>query len=172
MSDVIIRPVLPADVPCVVHMVHELAAHEQMPEHCQLRPEQLHEALFRDQPALFGIVAEHNGSVGGFALYFLNFSTWDGVHGVYAEDVYVRPSLRGRGVGQRFWQYLGQFALDNGYTRVECVTLRTNSLGMTVHLALGARPLDDWRMLRWDGAALHALARGETGSGSRQPAAS
>jgi len=148
-----------------------------MPERCHLEPAQLHRALFGERPALFGIVAELAGAeladaVGGFALYFLNFSTWDGVHGIYAEDVYIRPALRGRGVARRLWSHLARLALDNGYTRVECVTLRTNSLGMTVHLALGARPLDDWRMLRWDGAALHALARGETGSGSRQPAAS
>jgi len=142
VSEVIIRAVEARDVDAVVAMVHELAAHEEMLERCHLEPAQLHRALFGERPALFGIVAELAGAeladaVGGFALYFLNFSTWDGVHGVYAEDVYVRPSLRGRGVGQRFWQYLGQFALDNGYTRVECVTLRTNSLGMTVHLALG-----------------------------------
>lgn len=158
MAEVTIRPIRSEDVPEVVAMVHELAAHEGMAEHCRLRPEQLHEALFRDRAALFGIVAEAEGAVGGFALYFLNFSTWDGVHGVWAEDVYVRPELRGRGVGRALWSHLARFALDNGYTRVDCVTLHDNALGMAAHLALGARPMDDWRVLRWDGEALRALA--------------
>jgi GNAT superfamily N-acetyltransferase len=158
VADVIIRPVRPDDVSEITAMVHELAAHEGMSEHCRLRPEQLSEALFRQRPALFGIVAESEGAVGGFALYFLNFSTWDGVHGVWAEDVYVRPELRGGGVGRALWSHLARFALDHGYSRVECVTLHDNALGMAAHLALGARPMDDWRVLRWDGDALTALA--------------
>ena len=159
MTEVIIRAVEARDVDAVVAMVHELAAHEDMPEHCRLEPAQLHRALFGERPALYGIVAELAGEVGGFALYFLNFSTWDGVHGIYAEDVYLRPALRGRGVARRIWGHLAQLALDNDYTRVECVTLRSNTLGMDVHLALGAEPRDDWRVLRWDGDALTALAK-------------
>jgi len=158
VQEVSIRAVEPGDVADVVAMVYELAAHEEMPEHCRLRPEQLREALFRERPALFGIVAELDGEVGGFALYFLNFSTWNGVHGVYAEDVYVRPSARGKGVGARLWRHLAQLVLDNGYSRLECATLHSNTLGMDVHLALGARPMDDWRVLRWDGDALRTLA--------------
>jgi GNAT superfamily N-acetyltransferase len=158
VSDVIIRPVRPGDVAEVVAMVHELAEHEQLPEHCHLRGEQLHHALFGDRPALYGLVAEQAGAVGGFALYFLNFSTWDGVHGIYAEDVYLRPALRGHGVGRRIWRELARLALRHGYTRVECVTLLSNTLGMRAHLAMGARPMRDWRVLRWDGDALHTLA--------------
>ncbi|HEX4361148.1 MAG TPA: GNAT family N-acetyltransferase [Pseudonocardia sp.] len=159
MTEVIIRAVEARDVDAVVAMVHELAAHEEMPEECHLEPPHLHRALFGERPALYGIVAELDGEVGGFALYFLNFSTWDGVHGIYAEDVYIRPALRGRGVARRIWGHLAQLALDQGYTRVECVTLRSNTLGMDVHLALGAEPRDDWRVLRWDGDALRALAK-------------
>ena len=162
VSEVIIRAVEARDVDAVVAMVHELAAHEEMPEQCHLEPAQLHRALFGERPALFGIVAELAGAeladaVGGFALYFLNFSTWDGVHGIYAEDVYIRPALRGRGVARRLWSHLARLALDNGYTRVDCVTLRSNTLGMDVHLALGAQPMDEWRVLRWDGDALRTL---------------
>jgi len=162
VSEVIIRAVEARDVDAVVAMVHELAAHEEMLERCHLEPAQLHRALFGERPALFGIVAELAGAeladaVGGFALYFLNFSTWDGVHGIYAEDVYIRPALRGRGVARRLWSHLARLALDNGYTRVDCVTLRSNTLGMDVHLALGAQPMDEWRVLRWDGDALRTL---------------
>jgi hypothetical protein len=79
VTEVIIRAVEARDVDAVVAMVHELAAHEDMPEQCHLEPAQLHRALFGERPALYGIVAELDGEVGGFALYFLNFSTWDGV---------------------------------------------------------------------------------------------
>jgi GNAT superfamily N-acetyltransferase len=159
VTEVIIRAIEARDVEAVVAMVHELAAHEEMPEECHLEPAQLHRALFGERPALFGIVADDAGDVGGFALYFLNFSTWDGVHGIYAEDVYLRPAMRGRGVARKIWGHLAQLALDNGYTRIECVTLRSNTLGMDVHLALGAVPRDDWRVLRWDGEALRSLAK-------------
>ncbi|MDT7669250.1 MAG: hypothetical protein QOC74_2033 [Pseudonocardiales bacterium] len=171
MSEVIIRAIEARDVEQVAAMVHELAAHEEMPEHCHLKPEQLLGVLFGERPALFGIVAELDGEVGGFALYFLNFSTWHGVHGIYAEDVYIRPALRGRGVARQIWGHLAQLALDNGYTRVECVTLRSNTLGMDVHLALGAEPRDDWRVLRWEAETLRALAA-STRAGSRGPSAS
>jgi GNAT superfamily N-acetyltransferase len=157
VTEVIIRAIEARDVDAVVAMVHELAAHEEMPGQCHLVPAQLHGALFGERPALFGIVAELAGEVGGFALYFLNFSTWDGVHGIYAEDVYIRPALRGRGVARLLWGHLARLALDSGYTRVDCVTLRSNSLGMDVHLALGAQPMDEWRVLRWEGDALRTL---------------
>jgi GNAT superfamily N-acetyltransferase len=164
VPEVIIRPIEAADVDEVVLMVHELAEHEGMPEQCHLRPEQLREVLFCRRPALFGNVAESDGALGGFNLYFLNFSTWDGVHGIYVEDMYVRPQLRGRGVGRLFYQRLAQLALRHGYSRVECVTLLSNRLGMSVHRALGARTMDDWRVLRWEGAALRGLADAPTGS--------
>jgi GNAT superfamily N-acetyltransferase len=159
VTEVIIRAIEARDVDAVVAMVHELAAHEEMAEECHLEPAQLHRALFGERPALFGVVADDAGEVGGFALYFLNFSTWDGVHGIYAEDVYLRPAMRGRGVARKIWGHLAQLALDNGYTRIECVTLRSNTLGMDAHLALGAQPREDWRVLRWDGEALRSLAK-------------
>jgi GNAT superfamily N-acetyltransferase len=155
----VIRPVAEADLGSVVAMVHELAEYERAPDQCHLTVEQLRTALFGDRPALFGHVAElPGGELVGTALWFLNFSTWDGVHGVYVEDMYVRPALRGRGVGRRLYRHLAQLALDRGYSRVECVTLLSNSLGMSVHRSLGARAMDDWRVLRWEGAALRALA--------------
>ncbi|WP_028938142.1 GNAT family N-acetyltransferase [Pseudonocardia spinosispora] len=158
MAEVVVRAIEARDVDAVVAMVYELAVHEEMPEHCHLEPEQLHRALFGERPALFGLVAEHDGQVDGYALYFLNFSTWDGVHGIYVEDLYIRPTLRGRGVGRQMWSHLARTAVERGYTRLECVTLHENTLGMDVHLKLGARPLTDWQVLRWDGTALHDLA--------------
>ena len=93
-----VRPVRPEDVPAVVAMVHELAEYERAPEQCHLTTEQLHAALFSRAPALFGHVAvDDDDEPVGFALWFLNFSTWAGVHGIYLEDLYVRPAARGTG---------------------------------------------------------------------------
>ncbi len=86
-----VRPVAERDVETVVAMVHELAAYERAPEQCRLTVQQLRSALFGERPALFGHVAEAGGAVVRFALWFLNYSTWDGVHGLHLEDLYVRP---------------------------------------------------------------------------------
>src|SRR5262245_1868873 len=100
--DLAIRPIEPADVPAVVAMVHELAAYERAPDECHLTEAQLAAALFAGSPALFGHVAapRDSGDPVGFSLWFLNFSTWRGTHGIYLEDLFVRPSARGSGAGR------------------------------------------------------------------------
>ena len=100
MLDQRIRRVEERDVDAVVRLVHELAEYERAPNECHLTSEQLHEALFTQSPALFGHVAEVDGAVVGCALWFLNFSTWRGTHGIYLEDLFVRPSQRGSGLGR------------------------------------------------------------------------
>jgi len=82
----------------VVKLVHALAAHEQAPQKCHLTAEALHDALFRSSPALFGHVATVDGEVVGYALWFLNYSTWRGTHGIYLEDLFVDPAFRRSGV--------------------------------------------------------------------------
>ena len=94
-----IRRVEERDVDAVVALVHELADYERAPEHCHLTAAQLRSALFGPAPALFGHVAERAGAVVGCALWFVNFSTWRGVHGIYLEDLYVQPAHRGGGAG-------------------------------------------------------------------------
>ena len=89
-----VRPIRPDDVPAVVGLVRELAEYEEAPDEARMTEEQLHSALFGDSPALFGHVAESGGQVVGMAVWFLNFSTWRGTHGVYLEDLYVRPQHR------------------------------------------------------------------------------
>ena len=101
-------------------MVHELAEYERAAEECHLTEEQLHASLFGDSPALFGhVAARPDEEPVGFALWFLNYSTWLGVHGIYLEDLYVRPEARGAGLGRDLLAALAQICLDRGYGRLE-----------------------------------------------------
>jgi GNAT superfamily N-acetyltransferase len=140
-------------------MVFDLAVYERSPELCHLTDEQLHTALFGPAPALFGLVAEHEpGVIGGFALYFLNFSTWEGAHGIYLEDLYVRPEVRGSGLGKALLTRLAQIAVERGYARVEWSVLDWNTPSIDFYRSLDAAPLDEWTTFRLTGPALRTAA--------------
>lgn len=153
----VIRPTTPDDVPAVVELVHELAAYEKAPHECHLTTEQLHAALFAEQPALFGHVAEVEGQVVGFTLWFLNFSTWRGVHGIYLEDLYVRPEFRGKGIGKALLAELAAECVRRGYARLEWWVLDWNP-ATKFYRALGAVPMDEWTVYRLTDEPLTALA--------------
>jgi GNAT superfamily N-acetyltransferase len=161
----VIRRVAPADVPAVVGLVHELAAYEREPRSCLLTAEQLHAALFGPAPALFGHVAEVDGAVVGCALWFLNFSTWRGVHGLYLEDLYVQPAHRGSGLGRALLATLAAECVERGYARLEWSVLDWNAPSIAFYRALGAVPMDGWTTFRLDGDALAALGRGDRSAG-------
>ena len=162
ITDISIRPAEPADVPEIVAMVHELAEYERAPEHCHLTADQLRTALFGDNPALFGHVAtarltpDADPTPVGFALWFLNFSTWEGVHGIYLEDLYVRPEARGAGLGKALLATLAKICVDRGYKRLEWWVLRWNPARDFYH-AIGATAMDEWVPYRLDGEALRKL---------------
>jgi GNAT superfamily N-acetyltransferase len=154
-----IRPIAPADVPAVVALVHDLAAYEKAPEQCHLTAAQLHSALFGPSPALFGLIAsEPDETVAGFALYFLNFSTWEGVHGIYLEDLFVRPQQRGSGLGKALLIRLAQIAVDRGYARVEWSVLDWNTPSIEFYRSLDAVPMNGWTTFRLTGPALRTAA--------------
>lgn len=162
VSDPIIRPAQPADVPGIVSMVHDLAEYERAPEQCRLTADQLHAALFCEHPALFGHVA--TGRVAGaetellgFALWFRNFSTWEGAHGIYLEDLYVRPEARGAGLGVQLLAVLAATCLERGYRRLEWSVLHWNPARAFYH-GLGAVAMDEWLPYRLSGDALRRLA--------------
>lgn len=156
MSEV--RRVRPSDVDAVVGLIHELAEYERAPEQCHITGEQLHTALFGPAPALFGHVAELDGVVVGCALWFKNFSTWDGVHGIYLEDLYVRPGARGSGLGKALLVALADECVRQGYTRLQWSVLDWNEPAIGFYDSLGAVPLDEWVGYRVTGDALHKLA--------------
>jgi GNAT superfamily N-acetyltransferase len=154
---VTVREATPADVPAIVGLVYELAEYERSVEECHLTDEQLRAALFGPDPALFGHVAELDGRVVGFALWFLNFSTWRGVHGVYLEDLYVRPEHRGHGFGKALLTRLAQVCVERGYGRLEWSVLDWNEPALRFYRSLGAVAMDEWTVNRLDGEALAAL---------------
>jgi GNAT superfamily N-acetyltransferase len=154
-----IRAIEERDVDAVVGLVHELAEYEHAVEHCRLTSDQLRAALFGPSPALFGHVAERDGVVVGCALWFLNFSTWRGVHGLYLEDLYVQPARRGAGIGRALLARLAAVCAERGLARLEWAVLDWNTPSIGFYRSLGAVQMDEWTVFRLDGAALEALGR-------------
>jgi GNAT superfamily N-acetyltransferase len=161
-----IRPARPEDVPEIVRMVHELAAYERAPEECHLTEQALHAGLFAAHPAVFAHVATRDGRYAGFALWFLNYSTWTGTHGIYLEDLFVRPEHRGSGLGRRLLQTLAELCVRRGYHRLQWWVLDWNP-ATGFYRALGAEAMDEWTVYRLAGRPLHVLASGgDSGGGA------
>lgn len=154
-----IRRVEERDVDAVVGLVHELAEYERAAEHCTLTSDQLHAALFAPAPALFGHVAEVDDMIVGCALWFLNFSTWRGVHGLYLEDLFVQPAHRGAGIGRALLARLAEVCAERGLARLEWSVLDWNEPSIGFYRSLGAVTMDEWTVCRLDGAALARLGR-------------
>jgi len=154
-----VRTARPEDLAAIVAMTHELAEYERAPERCHLTESHLDAALFAPAPALFGHVAVDvaSGEPIGFALWFLNFSTWEGVHGVYLEDLYVRPAARGTGAGRGLLAELAAICLARGYARLEWWVLHWNPARDFYH-SIGAVPMDQWIPYRMEGEPLRVLA--------------
>ena len=153
-----VRPIRRDDVPAVVGLVRELADYEQALHEVRLTEEQLTEHLFGDFPALFGHVAERDGQVVGMALWFLNFSTWRGTHGVYLEDLYVQPRHRGTGLGKELLRTLAAVCVERGYSRLEWSVLDWNAPSIEFYRAAGAVPMDEWTVFRLTDDALGRFA--------------
>ncbi|MFE7778615.1 GNAT family N-acetyltransferase [Streptomyces sp. NPDC057445] len=161
-----IRTATPADVPVVLEMIRELADYEESLHEVRTTEEQLYEALFGERPAAFAHIAETgDGEVAGFALWFLNFSTWRGVHGIYLEDLYVRPELRGGGFGKALLTELARICGERGYERLEWSVLDWNTPSIDFYEALGARPQDEWTVYRLTDEALAVLGGAASGCG-------
>ena len=154
----VIRPATANDVPAILQMIHDLAIYEKEPDAVRNTPAMLKAALFGDNPRIFATMAENEaGDVQGFALWFLNYSTWEGVHGIYLEDLYVKPEARGAGHGKALLQYLAETAVDRGYARVEWSVLDWNEPSINFYKNLGAAPMEEWSTFRLTGAALESL---------------
>jgi GNAT superfamily N-acetyltransferase len=154
-----VRPIRPDDVPAAVGLVRELAEYEKAAHEVRLTEEQLTAALFGPAPQLFGHVAVAGGEVVGVALWFLNFSTWRGTHGIYLEDLYVQPRHRGAGLGRELLRTLAGVCVEHGYSRLEWSVLDWNTPSIEFYKAAGAVPMDEWTVFRLTDDALRDFAR-------------
>ena len=158
-----IRRATPEDVEAVTGLIYDLAEYEKARHECTVVPEQIHEALFGPQPSVYAHVAEESGEDGAegqvvrVALWFRNFSTWDGVHGIYLEDLYVRPEHRGEGHGRALLAALAHECVERGYTRLSWSVLDWNEPSIGFYRSLGAVAQDEWTTFRLSGPALQAL---------------
>lgn len=144
----------------VYSLVRELAEYEKLLHEVQATEADIAEALFGENPRLACDVAEWNGEVAGFAAWFVNFSTFAGRPGVYLEDLFVRPALRGKGIGKALLVHLAQECVANGWSRLQWAVLDWNTPSIAFYKSLGAEMIDDWTLCRLTGPALQALAKG------------
>jgi GNAT superfamily N-acetyltransferase len=152
-----VRAATAADVPALVELIAELATYERAADQVRVTAELLQAALFGQQPKAFAHVATVDGEVAGFALWFLSFSTWLGRHGIYLEDLFVRPRHRGGGLGKALLAELARICVERGYGRLEWAVLDWNRPAIDFYQAQGAEPQDEWTTFRLSGAALQRL---------------
>jgi GNAT superfamily N-acetyltransferase len=152
-----VRLARPDDVPALHALVRALADYEKEPDAVKATEDDLHAALFDDGAASCH-VAEQDGAVVGFALWYLTFSTWTGKRGLWLEDLFVQPEVRRSGLGRQLLEALAQVCVERGYTRFEWWVLDWNTPAHAFYGSLGALPQDTWTTWRVDGSALTGLA--------------
>ncbi len=153
-----IRTAIPTDIPQILHFIRALAAYEREPDAVEATAAGLLRDGFGPHPFFECLIAEHDGLPAGFALYFFNYSTWLGRPGLYLEDLFVSPELRGLGIGKALLQRVAAVALEKGCLRLQWEVLDWNTPAIDFYRAMGAEFLDEWRNVRVSGDALQRLA--------------
>ncbi len=154
-----LRPATEADLDTIIELIHSLAEYEREPDAVHLERDVLRGHLFGPKPYAEVILAETDaGASAGFALFFHNFSTWEGKPGIYLEDLFVRPQYRGHGYGKALLAELARLAVERDCARLEWAVLDWNEPSIQFYKALGAVPMDEWTTYRVTGDALRNLA--------------
>jgi GNAT superfamily N-acetyltransferase len=153
-----IRSATPADLPLIAELIRALAEYEKLAHEVRFEEAVLGEKLFGPRPYAEVLIGEVDGVAQGFALFFHNFSTFEGKPGIYLEDLFVRPEARGVGLGKALLVELARLALERDCARLEWWVLDWNEPSIGFYKSLGARPMDEWTVMRVDGEALGALA--------------
>ena len=153
-----IRRAIPADAADITDMIHALAEFECDADHCTVTETQISTALFGNYPNVHGHVADVGGEIAAMALWFVSFSTWDGVAGIYLEDLFVRPRFRRSGLARALLAALAAECVDNGYTRLNWAVLNWNSDAIALYDGIGAQPQREWTTYRLSGPRLAGLA--------------
>jgi len=161
-----LRNATEADVPLILRFIRELAEYERLAHACIATEESVRETLFGEKRYAEVILAEHDGEPAGFALFFHNYSTFLARPGIYLEDLYVRPELRGYGIGKALLARLAALAVERNCGRVEWAVLNWNEPAIRFYRSLGALPQDQWTVYRVTGEALEHLSRFDATSGS------
>lgn len=153
-----IRPAMRGDAGLIFALVRELADYEKLAHAVDATEDMIGEALFCAHPRVFCDIAEWDGQGAGFALWFASFSTFRGRHGLYLEDLYVRPAFRRKGIGRALFVHLARRCVAEGWARFEWSVLDWNTPSIAFYRTMGAVLLDDWTMCRLSGDALAGLA--------------
>lgn len=153
-----IDPATPADVGIILEFIRELALYERALDEVKATEPSLTETLFGDKPQAEVVIARADGLPVGFALFFHNYSTWMSRHGIYLEDLFVRPSHRDKGYGRALLKHLARLAVARGCARFEWSVLDWNEPAIGFYKALGAKPMTEWTVYRMTGSALAELA--------------
>jgi GNAT superfamily N-acetyltransferase len=160
MNPLRLRSAQPADIPQILTFIRELAEYERAPGRAVATPADLQRYVFGEHPLAFVVMADWDGAPAGFALWFYSFSTWEGRPGLYLEDLFVRPSFRGLGIGKALLKHLAAVALRRGCTRYVWQVLDWNTPSLEFYKAMGAKVLGEWLTCRVEGEALAKLAEG------------
>ena len=155
-----IRRARPDESSLIFSLICELAEYEKLSHEVEATEEGIAAALFGEHPLLFCEIAEWKGEPAGFAIRFVNFSTFSGRPGIYLEDLFVRPAQRGNGIGKALLAHLAKQCVANGWGRLQWAVLDWNAPSIEFYKSLGAVMMDEWTICRVDGAALTALAEG------------
>jgi GNAT superfamily N-acetyltransferase len=153
-----LRPAVPADASLILDFIRELAAFEREPEAAIASEDDIRRYAFSKDPLVRVTLAEWDGQAAGFALWFLNFSTWEGKPGIYLEDLFVRPAFRRNGIGKALLKHLATLATEQGWTRFVWQVLDWNTPAIEFYEAHGARVMRSWLTCRVEGDAIKRLA--------------
>ena len=154
-----IRPALKEEVGIVLQLIHDLAHYEKAPDEVEATEKELLTTIFAEEPRVFCDLVEVDGDIAGMAIWFLNYSTWQGKHGIYLEDLFIKPEFRGRGFGKALLQHLARICEEKGYGRFQWWVLDWNSPAIEFYRSLGAVAMDEWTVYRVSGEALKDLGK-------------
>ena len=154
-----IRPAKQEDAGAILQLIKDLALYEKAPDEVKATENEILETIFAPNPSVFADLIEIDGQVVAIAIWFLNYSTWQGKHGIYLEDLYVKPEFRGRGYGKALLQHLAKICLERGYGRFQWWVLDWNSPAIEFYRSLGAEAMDEWTVYRLSGQKLKELGQ-------------
>ena len=152
-----IRPAKREEVGDVLQLIQDLATYEKAPDQVEASEDDLLNTIFAKEPRVFCDLVEVDGQIAGIAIWFLNYSTWQAKHGIYLEDLYIKPEFRARGYGKALLKHLAQICDKEGYGRLQWWVLDWNSPAIEFYKSFGAEAMDEWTVYRTSGQALKNL---------------